>query len=75
MLCRDLIKLLEELIERNKPHEHMMGEAEIMIDQFAVISPDEPSKFYYKGISPDIRITPSSDCVYNILTAFTKDIK
>ena len=73
MLCKDLIKILEKMIEDNKPHEHMMGEAEIMIDVFSKIG--NTHTFEYRGFDHNIRITPSSDGVYQILTAFVEGTK
>jgi len=58
MLCKDLIKILEKMIEDNKPHEHIMGEAEIMF---------EKNEYLYKGITHDMKIEHTPDGVYNVL--------
>lgn len=71
MLAKDLIKLLEELIERHKPAEDMMGPCQITIDVFSE-SKEHPGLFKYRGINndQDIKITYTADGVYPVLTAF-----
>ena len=66
MLVKDLIKLLEELLEKHKPSQEVMGDCEIMIDVFTYAGYQE---FEYAGISKDIIITYTEDSVYPVLTA------
>ncbi len=69
MLTKDLIKVLQKLIEDNEPHKEIFGEHTIMIDVFD-LDKGSGSVIEYRGFSPDIRITKSSDGVYDILTAW-----
>lgn len=70
MLIKDLIKLLEEEYKEQDRYSDMMGEPEIMIDIFDI---DENHNIRYKGFSPNVTITSSSDGVYRILTAFSTE--
>ncbi len=67
MLCRELIKQLESLIEANKPYEDIEGAATIEIDKFRWN--ETKQAFDYIGIDHDIKITKTADGVYNVLTA------
>lgn len=67
MLVKDLIKMLEKLVEDHEPNKHIMGECEIMIDVFDLVPP-EYEKIEYKGISPEICIRYSRDGVYPIIS-------
>jgi hypothetical protein len=67
MKTKDLILKLQELIDAHEPCEWLMGEHEIVIDQFSKLS---NGNFEYKGFSPDIKIERSQDNVYDILSGF-----
>jgi hypothetical protein len=54
MLAKDLIKLLEEKIQKHEPSRDVMGELEIVVDQF-----DDSSTWKglrYVGYSPNIKL-------------------
>lgn len=71
MLTKDLIKLLQDKLERDKEYEEIMGESEIMIDCFVKTTP--PGSFHYGGFSPEIIIERSDDGVYEILSGFKRE--
>lgn len=64
MLGTDLIKLLEDLIEKHKAVEEHYGPAQIMFDVF---SREGEAVFVYSGLSPNAVISWSEDGVYPIL--------
>ncbi len=66
MLATELIKRLQEEIEKHKAVEEMMGPLEIHIDAFRYHK--ESSLFAYAGISRDIELTYSSDGSMCVLT-------
>lgn len=68
MLATDLIAMLEDLIEKHKPMEEMMGPCVVMIDHFAFL-PGVSGDIEYHGFSPNIVISWSEDGVYPILMA------
>ena len=70
MLTKDLIKILEKLIESHESVKDMMGEHEIMIDVFKKVGDHQ---FQYAGFSPNIKVDRSADGVYDILCAFAED--
>ena len=77
MRIKDLIKQLEELYEKGKPHIAIFGEPTIEIDVFEPAGFDDENgtpMYRYGGIQTyyDIVIQPSSDGVYNVLTAFSE---
>lgn len=69
MITKDLIALLQKLVDEHAPHVEVMGEHEIMIDVFEE-DKEHPHLFVYKGFSPDIQVELSSDSVYHILSRF-----
>jgi hypothetical protein len=71
MLTKDLIKLLQDKLERDKQHEHIMGESTIEIDCFAPVK--DTHFFTYNGFSPNIEIDKTTDGLYDILSCFQKE--
>ncbi len=74
MLCKDLIKILEGLIESNKPYVDTVGEAEVFMDVFT-LDPEHKHLFRYQGISPHFNIRPSEDGVFDILTTDVRSLQ
>lgn len=68
MLAKDLIKYLEDLIERNKPYEEMLGELEIVVDKFS----KEGDIFYYVGYDKDIELEFDITSGRYIINAFAE---
>jgi hypothetical protein len=67
MKTKDLIIKLQELIDAHEPLKEVMGEHEIVIDQFSKLSNGD---FEYKGFSGDIKVEQSADGVHDILSGF-----
>ena len=68
MLVDDLIKLLEDLKEKHKAVEDMMGPCEVMFD-FYDLNENQMHGFIYKGFTKNAEIQFTADGVYPILTA------
>lgn len=66
MKTKDLIKKLQEMVDRHEPEVEIFGEHEIVIDTWK--SADN-NLWLYSGFSPNIEITYSADGVYPILAA------
>ena len=74
MLIKDLIQQLEELYAARIEDVDVMGEPTIEIDVFRKVE-GHPFHYVYAGIMThsSIRITPTSDGVYDVLTAFSEE--
>lgn len=68
MKTKDLIKQLQDMVDAHEEHIPVMGEHEIMIDVWELVDL-VAHRFEYKGFSPNIQITHTSDGVYPILAA------
>lgn len=70
MKTKDLIKQLQHLIDEHERLglQEQMGEHEIVIDVWQLVNPVTHC-FEYRGFSPNIQITYSSDGVYPTLAA------
>lgn len=70
MQIKDLISKLEALYNTYTDEmKSVMGEPDITIDVFKR-KPDTEHDYQYAGFSHEIKIEPSGDGVYNILSAF-----
>jgi len=74
MLIKDLIQDLQELYDKRIKDVDIMGEPTIEIDVFRKV-PEHEFHYTYAGIMTHlpIKITPSPDGVYDILTAFFEE--
>lgn len=68
MRTKDLITLLQKLVDENVEYEGVMGEHEIVIDVFSKIG--DTHQFEYSGFTPNIKVEKSGDGVYDIISAF-----
>lgn len=67
MKTKDLIAILQKLVDDNEEIKECVGGHEIMIDFF---SNNEAGIFIYQGFSTHINIEKSGDGVYDILSCF-----
>lgn len=65
MQTKDLIKLLQNLIDEHEPYKSVMGEHEICMDVWE----RKNGTWVYTGFSPNIVVACSDDGVYPILVA------
>ena len=77
MQTKELIKILQQLVENHKCVEDIMGEHEIMVDVFQMkemqcLDGTMHKTFQYAGFSPEIKIQKSSDGVYDIICGFVE---